>query len=216
MIILRQSSETPVDFHIYWNCRRRNYDCRIYIQYDILDKIDRSQKSEVGSGDSWHPVPDLIIMNNIFKNVGIVSDGILNVSPREAFELVKKGALIVDVREDYLGSFKTLDIPELIYFPNSRLKDEFTNLPDDRYLIFADAVGLRSKEAVIFLKGRGFKKIANMAGGICDWERDGLPLKTDITREIIRFLYVSVETEGGEKKQKIKGVLHAMTCNRDN
>lgn len=120
-------------------------------------------------------------MSDIFNGYGIVSNGILNVSPVEAFELVNKGALIVDVREDYLGSFKTLDIPELICFPKSRLEDEYLNLPADKYLIFADAVGLRSKEAVIFLKEKGFEKIANMAGGIVDWERDGLPLKTDIT-----------------------------------
>jgi rhodanese-related sulfurtransferase len=120
-------------------------------------------------------------MADLFKDYGIVSSGILNVSPREAFEIVKAGALIVDVREDYLGSFKTLDIPELICLPKSKLEMEYANLPEDRYLIFADAVGLRSKEAVIFLKGKGFKKIANMAGGIVDWERDGLPIKTDIT-----------------------------------
>lgn len=120
-------------------------------------------------------------MAEIFNGYGIVSDGILNVSPKEAFELVKNGALIVDVREDYLGSFKTFDIPELICIPKSKLEEEYTNLPVDKYLIFADAVGLRSKEAVIFLKIKGFEKIANMAGGIVDWERDGLPLKTDIS-----------------------------------
>jgi rhodanese-related sulfurtransferase len=120
-------------------------------------------------------------MNNLFKNFGIVSDGLLNVSPLEAFELVRNGALIVDVREDYLGSFKTLDIPELICLPKSKLENEYLKLPADKYLIFADAVGLRSKEAVIFLKEKGFEKIANMAGGIVDWERDGLPLKTDIS-----------------------------------
>ena len=54
----------------------------------------------------------------------------------------------------------------------------------DRYIIFADAVGLRSKEAVIFLKGKGYDKIANMAGGIVDWERDGLPIATDIRNRL--------------------------------
>ncbi len=118
-------------------------------------------------------------MINIFKKYGIVSCGILNVSPREAFDLLKKGALIVDVREEKLRSFKSFDIPGLIYFPVSRIEKEFKNLSPDKYLIFADTAGLKSKEAVLFLQGKGYDKIANMAGGIIDWERDGLPIKTD-------------------------------------
>ena len=123
-------------------------------------------------------------MTDIFKDYGIISSGILNVSPREAFELVKKGVLIVDVREEYMGSYKILDVPEVVYFPKSKLAEEYNNLPSDRYMIFADTVGLRSKEAVIFLKGKGYEKIANMAGGIVDWERDGLPATTDIATRL--------------------------------
>jgi 3-mercaptopyruvate sulfurtransferase SseA len=57
-------------------------------------------------------------------------------------------------------------------------------LPQDKHLIFADSVGLRSKDAVVLLKNRGFKNIANMAGGIVDWERDGLPIKTEIEERL--------------------------------
>ena len=91
-------------------------------------------------------------MTNIFKGYGIVSSGILNVSPLEAFELVMKGALIIDVREENLRSFKSFDVPELIFLPKSKLAEEYENLPSDSYMIFADTVGLRSKEAVIFIK----------------------------------------------------------------
>ena len=123
-------------------------------------------------------------MTNIFKDYGIVSSGILNVSPREAFELVRKGALIVDVREENLRSFKSFDVPEVVSLPKSKIAEEYGNLPSDRYMIFTDTVGLRSKEAVIFLKEKGFEKIANLAGGIVDWERDGLPVTTDITTRL--------------------------------
>jgi rhodanese-related sulfurtransferase len=50
---------------------------------------------------------------------------------------------------------------------------ELSELPQEKHLIFADTVGLRSKEAVVLLKDKGFIRIANMAGGIVDWERDG-------------------------------------------
>jgi rhodanese-related sulfurtransferase len=83
-----------------------------------------------------------------------------------------------------LDSFKSFDVPAILYIPLSRLVREISELPLGKYLIFADSVGLRSKEAVVFLRDKGFIKIANMAGGIVDWERDGLPLKTDIEKRL--------------------------------
>jgi rhodanese-related sulfurtransferase len=123
-------------------------------------------------------------MNDLFRNYGIISNGILHVSPREAFELSGKGAIIIDVREEHLRSFKSFDVPGLIYFPKSKLNGDYENLRTEKYLIFADTVGLRSKEAIIFLKGKGFERIANMAGGIVDWEREGLPVTTDISARL--------------------------------
>ena len=123
-------------------------------------------------------------MDNLFDNYGFISSEILNVSPREAFELCDKGAVIVDVREEYLNNFKNFDVPEILFFPISRLVQQLSDLPLEKYLIFADTVGLRSKEAVVFLKDKGFEKIANMAGGIVEWERDGLPLKTNIEERL--------------------------------
>lgn len=123
-------------------------------------------------------------MDSLFDNYGFMSSGILNVSPRQAFELCQKGVVIVDVREEKLRGFKTFDVPELFLLPNSKIKEEFKNLEKGRFLIFADTVGLRSKEVVIFLKNRGFENIANMAGGIVDWERDGLPVKTNVEERL--------------------------------
>jgi rhodanese-related sulfurtransferase len=123
-------------------------------------------------------------MSDLFDNYGFVSGGIFNVSPREAFELCGKGAVIVDVREEYLNNFKKFDVPEILFFPLSELVKQISGLPKDMYLIFADSVGLRSKEAVVLLKDKGYIKIANMAGGIVDWERDGLPLKINVEERL--------------------------------
>jgi len=51
--------------------------------------------------------------------------------------------------------------------------------PSEPLLIFADATGLRSKQAAAYAKNAGLQNIANMAGGIIEWDRDGLPLKVD-------------------------------------
>jgi rhodanese-related sulfurtransferase len=123
-------------------------------------------------------------MDSLFNNYGFLSCGILNVSPGEAFKLCGEGAVIVDVREEYLNNFKNFDVPEVIFFPISKLAKGLSEIPQDRYLIFADTVGLRSKEAVILLQNEGFSKIANLAGGIVDWERDGLPVTTDVTNRL--------------------------------
>jgi sulfur dioxygenase len=140
-------------------------------------------------------------MNSLFDNYGFVSSGILNVSPREALELCKKSAIIIDVREEYLNNFKNFDVPEVFFLPVSRLLQEYSILPLDKYLILADTVGLRSKESVIFLKEKGYQKIANMAGGIVDWEHDGLPLKTNVEERLSGSCMCQLKPREGKKKR---------------
>lgn len=112
-----------------------------------------------------------------FKNVGFWCNGFWNVSPREAYhEVININAIIVDVRENSLTGYKQFDVPKIIYLPNSEIKERYKELPIDKPLIIADSVGLRSKEAILFLTKLGFSNIANLAGGIVDWEQDGFPL----------------------------------------
>ena len=139
-------------------------------------------------------------MDNLFDNYGFTSCGIFNVSPREAFELCGKGAVIVDVREAHLSNFKNFDVAEILFIPISTLEQEFSELPQDKYLIIADTVGLRSKEAVISLKDKGFKNIANMAGGIVDWERDGLPIKTNIDERLSGSCICQLKPREGRRR----------------
>lgn len=123
-------------------------------------------------------------MNNLFENHGIFSGEMLHISPKETFELCKKGVVIVDVREDFMIGYKKFNVPLVLYFPLSEMNTNFNKLPTGKFLIFADAVGLRSKEAVILLIEKGFKHIANMAGGLVEWERDGLPLQVNSKEEL--------------------------------
>ena len=141
-------------------------------------------------------------MNSLFDNYGFISSGILNISPCEAFELCGKGAVIVDVREEYLNNFKNFDVPEILFFPISKLVQKLSELPQDKYLIFADTVGLRSKEALVLLKDKGYIKIANMAGGIVDWEHDGLPLKTNVEERLSGSCICQLKPREGGKKTK--------------
>ncbi len=115
-----------------------------------------------------------------FSGNGFTSGGFLNLTPRNAYYEAKTGkALIVDVREATLTGYKRFDVPSVIYLPLSQIDSRFDVLPKDFPLIIADSAGLRSHEAMEILRAKGFTLIANLAGGIVEWERDGLPLIID-------------------------------------
>jgi rhodanese-related sulfurtransferase len=121
----------------------------------------------------------------VFLKHGFVSSGFLNLSAREAYkEAAENNAIILDVRELRFTGYKRFDVPKVINIPNSTLAENYLNLPTDVPIIIADTVGLQSHEAILFLMGKGFTNLANLAGGIVDWERDGLPLKKDITEQL--------------------------------
>ncbi len=121
--------------------------------------------------------------HKIRKNT-FYAHGILNVTPKESFELCSDGAIIVDVRESYLNAFKMFKVDKVICRPYSELAISYRDLPSDKLLIFADAVGLKSRESVMFMNEHGYDNVVNMAGGIVDWERDGLPLTIDISNRL--------------------------------
>jgi len=92
-----------------------------------------------------------------------------------------KNTVIIDVRPLYeLG--KLFDSGHVIYCPYDEIEDNLELIPNDRDIVVADSVGLRSKEVAVLLQKKGFTNIHNLAGGIVDWERDGLPINTDQSR----------------------------------
>jgi len=120
-----------------------------------------------------------------FKNIGFESGGIRNVTPRQALELCRKGALLVDVREADLSRFKMFDVPEIIYCPYSIMEETFHHLPAGKPLIFADAAGLHSREATVLAIRKGIAdRVANLAGGLIEWERDEMPLIIDKSEKL--------------------------------
>lgn len=124
-------------------------------------------------------------MDTLFENTGFLSGGILNLTPKQAFALCQKGAVLIDVRDASMNRFKMFDVPETIYCPFSILKETYLHLPLGKPMIFADSSGLHSKEAVHFLAEKGLSSlIANLAGGLVEWERDEMPLITDKSEQL--------------------------------
>ena len=119
-----------------------------------------------------------------WSDIGFKAHGVHNLTPGESYDLCSRGAVIVDVREQYLNNFKMFNVENVVYLPYRELAGSYSDLPRDRLLIFADAVGLRSRESVLFMNENGYENAFNMAGGIVDWERDGLPLTSDISNRL--------------------------------
>lgn len=135
-------------------------------------------------------------------NIGFTSHGVQNLIPKEGFELCKEGAVIVDVRESYLNNFKMFNVENVIYLPYSELAGSFSDLPHDKLLIFADAVGLKSRESVLFMNEHGYDNVFNMSGGNVDWERDGLPLTTDISNRLSGSCMCQLKAREGAKGRR--------------
>jgi hypothetical protein len=129
-------------------------------------------------------------MDKSLLNKGYFAHGIFNLTPGMSLELSKTGAIIVDIRENYMNGFKMFGSSNVIYAPFSELGNYYQNLPADRLLIFADAVGLKSREAVL------------LAGGIVDWERDGLPLTTDIRNRLTGSCMCQLKKREGESARR--------------
>lgn len=117
-------------------------------------------------------------MENMFEGKGTVIGNIRHITPNEAYECCKKGAVIIDVREEFMSHVKTFKIDNLYVFPMSKFENEVHKLPKNTPLIFADATGVKSKHAADYAYLKGVENFANMAGGLLDWERDGLPTIT--------------------------------------
>lgn len=99
--------------------------------------------------------------------------------PREAYRRCLEGSVILDIRPEILCYYKGFSVPEVIYCPWQEIEEYLGHLPEDREIIVADSSGNHSRGIIRLLIDRGFKKVAGLAGGMVEWERDGLPLIMD-------------------------------------
>jgi rhodanese-related sulfurtransferase len=98
------------------------------------------------------------------------------VSAVAAVELVRSGALLLDVREDH--EWAAGHAPEAVHLPMSRFADGAQNLPSDRTIVCVCHVGARSAAVATALSGAGWQAI-NLIGGMEAWLAAGLPVVTD-------------------------------------
>lgn len=84
--------------------------------------------------------------------------------------------LVVDVRER--NEFESVRLEDgVALVPLSEFQRRWEELPRDRPLLVMCAAGGRSAAATAWLVRNGFTDVANVAGGITEWERAGLPVR---------------------------------------
>jgi len=103
----------------------------------------------------------------------------LQYTPREAYQRCLEGTVILDIRPEILCALKQFDVPDVIYCPWQEVGQYLDRLPENREIIVADSSGSHSREVLNLLSAKGFSRIAGLAGGMVEWERDGMPLLVD-------------------------------------
>ena len=119
----------------------------------------------------------LKFMPDIFQTCLLRIDSIPYPLPGEVPYLLQQGAVLVDLREELETEIRAFGIESIIYLPHSEFEDRWETLPLAQPLILADAVGLWSKHYTVFLRLKGYMDVASLAGGISDWEKDGMPMR---------------------------------------
>lgn len=110
---------------------------------------------------------------------GMLVNGVTFLTPREAMEAIREGAVLVDLRIEELIEMKAFPVPESIAIPHRELASQVERLPKDRLVILADASGVYVRPAAALLEARGFRQVVALNGGMLAWEDAGLPVNTD-------------------------------------
>lgn len=98
------------------------------------------------------------------------------ICPTTSQRLLKEGALLVDVREPVEVAQVGFADCDVINIPLSEFEARWQEVPRDRDVILACAVGERSLKATYFLMYQGYDRVVNMRPGIGRWVERGFPI----------------------------------------
>jgi rhodanese-related sulfurtransferase len=98
-----------------------------------------------------------------------------DIEPHEALRRVKKGGLLIDVRQP--AELEQLRVAKAVNVPLGDLAGYVAALEADEPIMLVCRSGSRSRRAAKALAGQGFRDVSNVRGGLLAWSRAGLPLK---------------------------------------
>lgn len=108
------------------------------------------------------------------------------VCPTTTRGLLSEGALLVDVREQNEVDQIAFADCEVLHIPMSEFEQRWNEVPRDREVIVACAVGARSPKATYFLMYQGYEHVANMKHGMARWLERGFPVNGDVSKQPVK------------------------------
>ena len=106
---------------------------------------------------------------------------VTEICPTKTQVLIKKGALLVDVRENAEVEQLAYDVPNIVYIPLSQFEERYTEIPKDQDVVMVCRSGARSLRAAGFLVNQGYENVVNMKHGMIRWAQKGFPTIGDIS-----------------------------------
>jgi rhodanese-related sulfurtransferase len=100
------------------------------------------------------------------------------ICPTTTQAYVKKGALLVDVREEHEVAELSFDVPSILNIPLSEFDNRYLEIPNDQTVVMVGN-GEGSLRAAGFLINHGYSHVLNMKHGIVRWVQKGFPIKGD-------------------------------------
>ena len=96
------------------------------------------------------------------------------ISVDQAAQKRDQGAFILDVREP--GEWTSFHIPGATLIPLGDLPNRLSDVPKDREIVVVCRTGHRSAQGRDILLKAGFAKVTSMAGGVTQWQTQGLAI----------------------------------------
>src|SRR5690349_1365556 len=106
-----------------------------------------------------------------------MSPAIREISPPEAHERYAAGATLIDVREQH--EWDAGHIEGALFIPLGQLQQGIAAVVPDKgtEVILQCRSGARSANGTALLQALGYTDVVNLAGGILQWQADGLPVQ---------------------------------------
>jgi len=113
--------------------------------------------------------------------MGTTQTLVLEICPTTTQDWIKKGALLVDVREKAEIEQIAFDVPNIVNIPLSEFEIRYKELPLGKDIVVVCRSGTRSLRATGFLINHGYDtgKVVNMKHGLIRWFKKGFPTKGD-------------------------------------
>lgn len=99
------------------------------------------------------------------------------ICPTTTREWIKKGGLLIDVREKDEVAQLSFEVSQIINIPISDFENRFNEIPKDKNAVIVCNTGDRSLRAAGFLVNHGYEKVVNMQYGMVRWAQKGFPTK---------------------------------------